>query len=444
MPRLMIGVSGVRGVYGDGLTEEIAERFAYAYGRVYNGTVVVGRDSRISGKVISDAVKSGLRKAGCDVIDLGFATTPTTEMAVTDKKAAGGVIITASHNPREWNGLKFLGPEGIFLTASEGQKVVDVFETVGDIGSTAVTGSLTDWDGADNLHIDAILNLDIIDTGLIRSKGYTVALDAVNGVGGAICVELLERLGCTVHGINLEPTGDFAHGAEPIPENVADLCALVKRTGADIGFAIDPDTDRLALVTEKGIAPGEEYTLAITADFIMGKTGGVAACNLSTSRMIDDAALRNGTVVHRAPVGEINVVKQMHEVDAVIGGEGNGGVILPALHHGRDAVVGIALMLQIMAERDMQLSALAGEFTRYIMLKGKISIEGMGDWKEPVLAEFDGADMDMRDGIKVNLPGSWVHVRASNTEPIIRVMAEASTENAASELIDRVNKALGK
>ena len=440
----MIGVSGIRGVFGDGLTEEIAERFAYAYGRVYNGTIVVGRDSRISGKVISDAVKSGLRKAGCDVIDLGLATTPTTEMAVTHKKAAGGVIITASHNPREWNGLKFLGPEGIFLTASQGQEVVNVFETVEDIGSCALTGTLTEWDGADKLHIDAILDLDIIDDSLIRSKGYTVVVDAVNGVGGAICTGLLERLGCKVHGINLEPTGEFAHGAEPIPENVADLCAHVKQTGADIGFAIDPDTDRLALVTEEGIAPGEEYTLALAADYIMGSTGGVAACNLSTSRMIDDAALRHGTVVHRSPVGEINVVKLMQEVGAVIGGEGNGGVILPALHHGRDAVVGIALMLQIMAERSRSLSELVGSFTRYTMLKDKIDIEGMGDWKKPVLAEFDGADLDMRDGIKVNLPESWVHVRASNTEPIIRVMAEASSDAAARKLIDRVNGALGK
>ena len=440
----MIGVSGIRGVFGDGLTEEIAERFAYAYGRVYNGTIVVGRDSRISGKVISDAVKSGLRKAACDVIDLGLATTPTTEMAVTHKKAAGGVIITASHNPREWNGLKFLGPEGIFLTVSQGQEVVNVFETVGDIGSCALTGTMTEWDGADKLHIDAILDLDIIDDGLIQSKGYTVVLDAVNGVGGAICAGLLECLGCKVHGINLEPTGEFAHGAEPIPENVADLCAQVKQTGADIGFAIDPDTDRLALVTEEGIAPGEEYTLALAADYIMGRTGGVAACNLSTSRMIDDAVLRHGTAVHRSPVGEINVVKLMQEVDAVIGGEGNGGVILPALHHGRDAVVGIALMLQIMAERSKSLSELVGTFTRYTMLKDKIDIEGMGDWKGPVLDEFDGADMDMRDGIKVNLPDSWVHVRASNTEPIIRVMAEASSEDAARKLIDRVNGALGK
>ena len=229
MPRLMIGVSGVRGVYGDGLTEEVAERFACAYGRVHNGAVVVGRDSRISGGAISGAVKRGLRKAGCDVIDLGLATTPTTEMALTAKRAVGGVIVTASHNPREWNGLKFLGPEGIFLTASEGQEVVDMFETIGDITSIPETGTLTAWDGADNLHIDATLGLDLIDTDLIRSKQYTVALDAVNGVGGAICVDLLERLGCTVHGINLEPTGEFAHGAEPIPENVADLCALVYR-----------------------------------------------------------------------------------------------------------------------------------------------------------------------------------------------------------------------
>ena len=439
----MISVSGVRGIYGDGLDDAIAERFAYSFGQLYPGCVVVGRDSRVSGAAIAGAVVSGLRKAGVAVIDLGLASTPTTELAVTVQDASGGVIITASHNPGEWNGLKFLGPDGVFLDSAEGTALLEEFRNNENVDSLQAKGELTTWDGANEYHLDEILNLDIIDPDLIAGKRFQVALDTVNGAGGPICTALLERLGCTIHGINLDPTGRFAHTPEPVPDHLHDLEALVRTTGAAIGFAVDPDVDRLSLVSNEAVAIGEEYTLAIAAEYIFGKLPGDGACNLSTSRMIDDAADRHGRTVHRSKVGEINVVDLMRETGAVIGGEGNGGVILPALHHGRDAVLGIALILQIMAERDMKLSELAAEFPHYTMIKEKQPVGERGAWREPVKNLMPGTGMDERDGIKIILPDSWVHVRESNTEPVVRIIAEAPSDNAARGLIESVRKAIG-
>ncbi|MBN1290969.1 MAG: phosphoglucosamine mutase [Candidatus Latescibacteria bacterium] len=443
MARLMVGVSGIRGVYGDGLSESIAERFAHAFGLLYPGTIVIGRDSRKSGRVIADSVISGLSHAGNTVIDLGFAATPTVEMAVTTRNASGGVIITASHNPSEWNGLKFLNADGVFLNAAEGKKLVEEYESIGDMTHGRPRSALTEtWDGADEAHIQAVLDLEIINTGLISTRGYTVCLDAVNGAGGKICIDLLKRLGCTVHAINTEPTGDFPHGAEPVPDNIGDLCSLVRKHRADVGFAVDPDVDRLSLVSEKGKAIGEEYTLALAADYVMGKTGKPAACNLSTSRMIDDAAARHNTVVYRSAVGEINVVDVMRKHGAEIGGEGNGGVILPALHYGRDAVLGIALILQLMVERNESIGALAASFPVYCIIKEKMDISGQKNWIANVKTAFAGENMDFRDGVKIIYPSSWVHVRASNTEPIIRLMAEAPTEREARSLLDKVYTAI--
>ena len=438
MSRLMIGISGIRGIYGEGLDDALTRRFAGAFGRLTGGPVVVGRDSRVSGPALSQAVVSGLVGAGNDVIDLGIASTPTTEMAVVFRKAAGGIIITASHNPREWNGLKFLGSDGVFISAARGEELLRLYEATTGDETGASPGTHTRWDGADDHHIAAVLDLDLIDVELIRSNHFAICIDTVNGAGGFICTELLRQLGCTVHGIHTEPTGDFPRGAEPVPENLGDLCACVKKHGTDVGFAVDPDVDRLSIVDEDGRAIGEEYTLALAADFIMGKAGGPAACNLSTSRMIDDAAERHGTTVHRAPVGEINVVEAMRKHNATIGGEGNGGVILPSLHYGRDAVLGISLMLQLMAERGMKVSELAGEFPRYTMVKDKIGIAEKGAWVEPVKKLFDGERLDFSDGIKVMFPVSWVHIRGSNTEPIVRVIAEAPTGEEARRLVRRV------
>jgi phosphomannomutase len=439
----MISVSGVRGIYGDGLTEEVAELFAYAFGRLYGGPVVVGRDSRSSGEALSQAVFSGLQKAGMDVIDLGLASTPTTEMAVTAQEAAGGIIITASHNPEQWNGLKFLGPDGVFLDSKEAVELLEEYNVQGGVDKKTLKGVLSTWDGAEDYHIDSILGLDILDVETIRSAEFVVGLDAVNGVGGSVCTKLLERLGCTVHAINVEPNGKFPHGAEPVPDNITDLCRLIQEKSADVGFAVDPDVDRLSLVDEEGNAPGEEYTLALATDYLFEHGVRTAACNLSTSQMIDDAAERHGAKVYRAAVGEINVVEKMREVNARIGGEGNGGIIYPALHAGRDAVLGMALILQSMIDPGATVSELANHFTRYSMLKQKIAIPEGGDWAEAIKTAFSGANLDFTDGIKAIMGKSWVHVRPSNTEPVIRVIAEAPAYDEVVRLVTRVHEAIG-
>ena len=439
MGHLINSVSGIRGIYGDSLTDTIVERFACAFGKMSGGTIVIGRDSRKSGPALAQAVISGLNHAGADVIDLGIASTPTSEMAVIASKASGGVIITASHNPAEWNGLKFIGPDGVFISADRGRKLTSLLETIEPLESASSTESgVTTWDDADTYHCDAVLGLDVIDPERIAAKNFTVCLDAVNGAGGKICKELLERLGCTVFSIHTEPSGDFPRGAEPVPENLGDLCMLVGGHGADVGFAVDPDVDRLSIVNERGEAIGEEYTLALAADFIFGKTGGPAAVNLSTSQMIDDAASRHGTTVFRSPVGEIHVVETMREHNAAVGGEGNGGIILPELHYGRDAVLGIALILQLMSEREKTIGALAGEFRHYIMIKEKKELKEKGTWAGPVKKAFSGENMDCRDGVKIVFPSSWVHIRESNTEPVIRVIAEAPEEAEARSLMKRV------
>lgn len=438
----MISISGVRGVYGDGLDDAVAERFSYAFGKLYGGPIVIGRDSRRSGEALSRAVASGIRKAGMDVIDLGLASTPATEMAVIAREAAGGVIITASHNPEEWNGLKFLGPEGVGLDSKDGYELLDSFNSLGNIEKKALGGTVVTWDGANQNLIDSILSLDVIDRGRIAAAGFTVCLDTVNGAGGSVCTSLLEALGCTVHSINTEPTGVFPRGAEPVPENIGALCGLVREKNADVGFAVDPDVDRLSLVVEKGTAPGEEYTLALAADFLFSKGARVAACNLSTSRMIDDAAERHGAAVYRAPVGEINVVGKMREVNADIGGEGNGGVIYPPLHYGRDAVLGMALILQYMAERGEKISGLVNSIPRYNVLKSKISIPQEQDWSQAVKLAFKGEQMDYRDGIKISIGKSWVHVRSSNTEPVVRIIAEAPSREELESLVKRVEQAM--
>ncbi|MBA7567456.1 Phosphomannomutase/phosphoglucomutase [subsurface metagenome] len=431
----MISVSGIRGIYGDGLDERCAEKFAYSFGKRVGGSVVVGRDSRISGPAIAQAVITGLRKAGAQVVDIGLASTPTTEMAVTKTNASGGIIITASHNPREWNGLKMLGSDGVFIDAEEGAEVIKVYESIDTLDGFPLTGSLKTWVKADGHHIDSILALTLIDRSLIENSVFTVCIDTVNGAGGPICGSLLKRLGCIVHSLNIEPTGEFAHTPEPVPAHIGDLCNFVSEKKADVGFAVDPDVDRLSIVSDEGIAVGEEYTLALVADYIMNRSRKPSACNLSTSRMIDDAAARYGLTVHRSPVGEINVVEAMRISGACIGGEGNGGIILPELHYGRDAILGMALVLQMMAEKNASMSELVGTLPRYSMIKEKMPVANKGMWIEPVKAAFEGEEIDERDGIKVIFPKSWIHVRESNTEPVVRIIAETPTEEETRALI---------
>ena len=330
-----------------------------------------------------------------------------------------------------------------FLNSAEGAKILEIYNSAIDIGNIPQSGTLSEWYGAEEHHVNSILSLAMIDSDLITSHKFKVCLDTVNGAGGTICIDLLKTLGCEVYAINTEPTGNFSHGAEPVPENIQDLCELVKEKKADVGFAVDPDVDRLSVVNERGEALGEEYTLALAVDYLMENGIRIAACNLSTSRMIDDVAARYGGTVYRSPVGEINVVEKMREVGAEAGGEGNGGVILPALHYGRDAVLGIALILQVMAKKGKKIGALASSMPKYCMIKEKMEITEKGTWLETLKEKFRGEKIDLRDGTKIIFHDSWVHVRESNTEPIVRIIAEAQTEGEAKELLRRVYEVIG-
>ncbi|MDZ7715810.1 MAG: phosphoglucosamine mutase [Balneolaceae bacterium] len=369
---LMISVSGIRGIYGTDLTPQNLTRFTAAYGTwLKGGTVIVGRDTRVTGQICEDLVVATLQSVGCDVIKVGIAPTPTVAMAVLKHKAAGGIIISASHNPAEWNALKLLNEKSEFLDADQGKKVIEISESQDfNYQQYEGIGSVTEDKRALEHHISEILQLPYIDADKIALANFSVALDPVNGTGGVSIPSLLEELGVSeVHTINEAPTGIFAHNPEPLPENLQDICTLVKEKQCDIGIVTDPDTDRLALVTDKGTLFGEEYTQAAAFDFMLEKNPGACATNLSSSRVAEDIAKKHGQQCHRSAVGEINVVKKMQEVDAVIGGEGNGGVINPDLHYGRDSLVGTAMILQLLAERNVSASAYRESLPDYVMIE---------------------------------------------------------------------------
>ena len=440
---LRVSVSGVRGVIGDGLDAVSAARWAAAFGAwLRPGPVVVGRDSRPSGPVIRDAVCAALASTGHDVRDLGIATTPTTEMAVQETDAVGGVIITASHNPQQWNALKFLDGRGLFLDADQ-NAAVQARLAAGD-GHVAWDrlGRIAHATGADERHLDAILRLPWLDRGRIAARRLHAVVDAVEGAGGQIVPALCERLGvrCTPLGCGL--SGHFPHDPEPTPAHLVELRERVQATGADLGFAVDPDVDRLALVADGGRALSEELTLALAVGFVLGHEPGDVAVNLSTTRLIEEVARRHGGRVHRTPVGEANVVATLLRERCVVGGEGNGGVIYPALHPGRDALVGIAMILQLVAERAQPLSALATALPPVAMVKDKVAagaLPGTAALRERLRALGPG-DIDDRDGLKWTGREAWVHVRPSNTEPAVRIIAEAADEAAARALIARVRQ----
>ena len=435
MPPLIISVSGIRGIVGSGLDAEKVCRFASAFGAwCGKGPVIVGRDSRTSGAMLNRAILSGLESVGADVIDLGIVPTPTVLFTIREERAAGGVAITASHNPIEWNGLKFVGPSGTFLDDGEGSELLKIY--AGD-GAEKMK-----WDGLGHVeqredaiarHIDRILALDIIQSDRIRSRKFKVVLDCVNGAGSEASPLLLERLGCEVIPLHCTPTGLFPHPAEPVPEHLTELCDVVKNQGADVGFANDPDADRLAIVSETGAAIGEEYSLALTAKFVLSKKRGPIVANLSTSRMLDDIAEEYGVEVHRTPVGEVHVAQKIVEVGAPIGGEGNGGVIFQELNLGRDALVGMALILQYMAETGKTVTELKRTIPEYAIVKRKYEPTKMDkDAALKAIREaYDGEEMDLRDGIKLLRERSWLHIRKSNTEPILRAVAEAPTKGEA-------------
>lgn len=441
---LMVSVSGVRGRVGEALTPEIIAKFAAGFGawakrRAGGGRarIVVGRDSRVSGPMFQPVVISALQSVGCDVILVDMAPTPTIQLAVEHHHAAGGLAITASHNPIEWNALKFIGPSGLFLDGTEAAEMRAVVE--GDIPRAKWNelGVIETDSEAVARHIDLVLDLPFIDVEGIRKRGFHVALDCVRGAGGAFMPQLLERLGCKVSAINLETDGRFPRPPEPVAENLGELEALVKSSGAEIGFAVDPDVDRLALVSNEGRAIGEDYTLALAAKVVFRHRAGGIVTNLSTSRIIDDIAHEQNRKVIRAPVGEVNVATRMRSENAPIGGEGNGGVILTELHLGRDAPLGAALMLQLLLQEGKMLSEIVASYPRYSIVKDKLDRPSAPlDAVYASLKEaFKDADVDTQDGLRLMWADRWVHVRPSGTEPIVRVIAEAPTVREAEALI---------
>jgi phosphomannomutase len=455
----MVGVSGVRGIVGKDLTPEVVTRWAWAFGtwvrengkretgKGKGSAVVVGRDARESGPAFAAAVTTGLTSVGCDVIDIGLVPTPTVQLAVEHHHAGGGIAITASHNPIEWNALKFIGSDGIFLDGAEGKRVAELGARQAGNGKRE-TGKVTADPGAVERHLDGVLRLPALPVEAIRARRFTVALDAVRGAGGPVMRTLLERLGCRVTGINLETDGRFPRAPEPTPENLGDLAALVRRSGADVGIAVDPDVDRLAIVDETGTPIGEDYTLAFAVRAVLGgkrETGNgkrVVVCNLSTSLVVEDAAREFGADLVRTPVGEVHVARAILRLAAVIGGEGNGGVMYPALHAGRDAPVAAALLLALLARDGKRVSDVVAAASRYVIVKGKAergarsAEQGMEDVYAGLRRRFPDASADTQDGLRLAWGDRWLHVRPSNTEPIIRLIAEAPTGAAARDLVD--------
>ena len=448
---LIVSVSGMRGHVGHDLTPEVVARYAAALGAwaAERGRplVVLGRDARTSGPMFARAATAGLQSVGCDVVDLGVVPTPTTQLAVEHHHAGAGLMLSASHNPIEWNALKFIGPDGVFLDGAAGARVREIAEQ----GPTRVgwdgIGTVTADPEAVERHLDLVLNLPWIDREAIRSRRPHVALDCVRGAGGVAIPQLLERLGCRVTAIHVEPDGRFPHEPEPVPQNLRELGDLVRASHADIGMAVDPDVDRLALVDETGRAIGEDYTLAFAVRAVLGAFDGkkpdrteaeplVVVANLSTSLVVEDAARTHGARFVRAPVGEANVAAAMKAENALIGGEGNGGVILPALHIGRDAPLGVALVLQYFTSHTTSVSGLVSAAPSYRIVKAKAPRGAdLPASYQRIRHQFPDAMVDERDGLRLAWPDRWVHVRPSGTEPIIRLIAEAPTDAVAEKLI---------
>ena len=441
---LMVSVSGIRGRVGEALTPEIVASYAAAFGawalsKHPGKPIVIGRDSRVSGPMFHRVAIGALQSVGAAIIDIGLTTTPTCQLAVEDHHAAGGIMLSASHNPIEWNALKFIGPSGLFLEAAEGTEMRGLVEK----GIPRVTwdrlGSVEADSGAAERHIEKILAIPYIDVAAIRARGFRVALDCVRGAGSVIVPALLERLGCQVSAIHMEPDGRFPRPPEPVAEHLTELERLVKDSKADVGFAVDPDVDRLALVSDTGKAIGEDYTLALASMLVLTHRKGPVVTNLSTSRVVEDAVVRSGSKLTLAPVGEVNVAVRMRELGAVIGGEGNGGVILPELHLGRDAPVGVALILQLLTERGQPLSAIVSELPRYSIVKDKLDRPkaSLDTVYSALRSAFADATADTQDGLRLAWKDRWLHVRPSGTEPIVRVIAEGPTEQDARALVQR-------
>ena len=451
---LIKSISGIRGTIGgrpgEGLSPLDVVKFTAAYATFIakttskaNRTIVVGRDARLSGPMVLDLVIGTLTGMGFDVINIGLASTPTTEIAVTGEDACGGLILTASHNPLQWNALKLLNEHGEFLNDAEGKEVLRI-AAAEDFNFCEVTelGHVYTNDTYNRRHIEQVLALDLVDRDAIAAANFRVAVDAVNSVGGVVIPQLLRALGVKdIVTLNCEPTGHFAHTPEPIPENLTDIMRVVKDSGADVGFVVDPDVDRLAIVKEGGEMFGEEYTLVSIADYVLSHTPGATVSNLSSSRALRDVTNAHGCTYTAAAVGEVNVTTEMKRTGAVIGGEGNGGVIYPAIHYGRDALVGVALFLTMMAKSGRKPSEIRAALPAYSIYKTKVQLtEGLD--VDGILAQVKAKFADEKitdiDGVKIDFADKWVHLRRSNTEPIIRIYSEAATPEAAQALAEQI------
>jgi phosphomannomutase len=449
---LIKSISGIRGTIGgrtgDNLTPLDIVRFSAAFGSWLQGntdnrTIVVGRDGRMSGPLVQELVVNTLLGLGFNIVDVGLSTTPTVEIAVTGEKAAGGIIITASHNPREWNALKLLNSEGEFISAEDGALVLEKAEKEDFIFCTVdKLGSYTYDDTYLNKHIDAILHYPLVEVENIRKKNYKIVVDVVNSTGALFIPPLLKRLGVEeVIVLNGEVDGRFAHNPEPLPENLSGLSAAVRKHKADLGIAVDPDVDRLCFVCEDGSMFGEEYTLVAVADYVLGKRHGNTVSNMSSTKALKEITLKHGGEYHPSAVGEVNVVKKMKDVHAVIGGEGNGGIIVPDLHYGRDALIGIALFLSSLSSHRNGMKSFRAKYPDYFISKNKIELGKDVDVKgifEQIRQKYKKHPINTEDGLKIEFDNDWVHLRTSNTEPIIRIYAESNFETTAKNIAVRL------
>jgi len=453
---LIKSISGIRGTIGgkpgEGLSPVDVVKFTSAFAQILKAnsakdklTFVVGRDARISGQMVENLVVASLSGMGIDVVNTGLSTTPTVEMEVINRKADGGVILTASHNPKQWNALKLLNEKGEFISADLGKQVLDLADSL-DFNFTDVDdlGKISFYENSIDDHIQKILELDLVDKELIAKAGFNIVVDGVNSTGGIAIPKLLKELGVEhITEIFCEPNGEFPHNPEPLPENVIDLCNAVVKNKADMGIVVDPDVDRLALVMENGVMFGEEYTLVAVADYILQNTPGSTVSNLSSTRALKDVTEQFGCEYSSAAVGEVNVVEKMREVDAIIGGEGNGGIIYPTLHAGRDALVGVALLLTYLAKRKIKLSELRKTYPNYFMSKNKIELDknsNVNEIFETVKSSYKDFPVSDIDGIKIDFPDGWVQLRTSNTEPIMRIYSESTTMEKANNYADEIKK----
>ena len=449
---LIKSISGIRGTIGERVGEDLTPQDIVLYTTSYalwvknnsnkeNNKIVVGRDARISGEMVQGFVINTLISMGFDVVSLNLSTTPTVEIAVPIEKADGGIIITASHNPMNWNALKLLNSKGEFLSSSDGEEVLKIAETYDNkLNKTEKIGKLVEKDNYIDIHIDNILKLNLVDVESIKKKNYKIVVDAVNSTGGIAVPKLLKKLGVDVVKLYCDPTGEFPHNPEPLKENLSDLSSLVIKEGADLGIVVDPDVDRLAFVCENGDVFGEEYTLVACSDYVLSLQPGSTVSNLSSTRALNDISNKYNCEYNSSAVGEVNVVEMMKKTNAIIGGEGNGGIILPQLHYGRDALLGIALFLSHLSNSGLKCSDLRKTYPNYFMSKKKIEIDINFKYNKMISyfkTKYSAEKINLIDGLKIDFSDSWVQLRKSNTEPIIRIYSEAKTQDLADNIANK-------